>query len=65
MEVGLEKGPATVDTWEGDARGLRPDLLQPLGAADEGLLTGHIIDKTQDVGILPLSKREEKPVSGM
>lgn len=59
----MEKGPSTVDTWEGDTRSLRPDLLQPLGAADEGLLIGHIIDKTQHVGILPLSKRQERSIS--
>lgn len=63
--MGLENSPSTVATWEGDAGSLRPDLLQPLGAADEGLLIGHIVDETQDVGILPLSKRQEKPVSGM
>lgn len=61
----MEKGPSTADTWEGDARRLRPDLLQPLGTADEGLLIGHIVDETQGVGIFPLSKRQENPVSRM
>lgn len=59
----MEKGPSTADTWEGDTGSLRPDFLQPLGAADEGLLIGHIVDETQHVGILPLSKRQERPVS--
>lgn len=58
----MEKGPSTVDTWEGDTGSLRPDLLQPLGTVDEGLLVGHIIDETQDIRILPL--RDRSPFQG-
>lgn len=58
----LEKGLPIVPTWEGGTWSLGPDLLQPLGAADEGLLVGHIIDETQDIGTLPLSKRQEKHI---
>lgn len=57
----LGKGLSMVPTWEGDIRSLGPNLLQPLVAADEGLLIGHIIDETQDVGTLPL-RRQEKNV---
>lgn len=37
---------------------LRPSLLQPLAAVVEGLLIGHVVDETQDVGALPLCRRD-------
>lgn len=43
-------------TWEGGSWDLRPSLLQPLAAVGEGLLAGHVVDKTQDIGTLPLGK---------
>lgn len=45
---------AAAPTWEGRAWDLGPSLLQPLAAVGEGLLVGHVIDETQDVGTLPL-----------
>lgn len=43
-------------TWEGGPWNLRPSLLQPLATVGEGLLAGHVVDKTQDTGTLPLGK---------
>lgn len=40
-------------TWEGGPWNLRSSLLQPLAAVGEGLLVGHVVDKTQDIGTLP------------
>lgn len=45
-------------TWEGGPWNLRPSLLQPLAAVGEGLLVGHVVDKTQDIGTLPLGKAD-------
>lgn len=61
----MGRGLSTLPTWEEGTRSLGPNLLQPLGAAVEGLLIGHIIDETQDVGALPLSRGQEKNISGM
>ena len=45
-------------TWEGGPWNLRSSLLQPLAAVGEGLLVGHVVDKTQDIGTLPLGKAD-------
>lgn len=45
-------------TWDVPSNCLSPQLLQPLGTVVERLLISDIIDKAQDVGLLPLHSKK-------